>query len=163
MLIVAIFHFIFGGYGLLCGLIGIAGLAAGGANMFTAAPPGGGAASRRKFRSFRFGSSGAEQEAPLQKVFAPVRVTLDLLLSVLLIVAGLGLVQMKPFGWWGSVVYGVLSILIQISFLLFTLLYSLPIGQRILEQELQNRPTLHRWRRSCRRCSLSPSVWRSWV
>ena len=78
----------------------------------------------------------------MQAPFVFGNVILNLLTSILLVVAGVGLVKLQPWGWYGSVVYGVVRIIIQIYILIFNLLYSLPITGRILEEELRSRPTL---------------------
>ena len=78
----------------------------------------------------------------MQAPFVFGNIILNLLTSILLVVAGVGLVKLQPWGWYGSVVYGVARIIIQIYILIFNLLYSLPITGRILEEELRKRPTL---------------------
>ena len=146
VLVISIFHFLFGGLGLLCGLIGLGGLAMGaangGANPF-GPPPGGGTAQQKELKDFQDRVQQRTQaELPIQRTLAPVNMVIGLLLSVLLIVSGVGLVQMKPFGWYGSVVYGVASLVLQIFMLLFNLLYAMPISQRILDEEIKGHPTL---------------------
>ena len=84
----------------------------------------------------------SEQEAPLQRPVGIVILFVNLLLSVLMIVAGVGLLQVKRYGWLGSVLYGVVCLTMQILALFFNLLYTLPISQRILNEELNNHPTL---------------------
>jgi len=102
VLVIAIFHFIFGGFGLLCGLIGLGGMAVGaangGANPF-GPPPGGGTAQQKELKDFQDRVQQREaQELPIQRTLAPVNMVISLLFSVLLIVSGVGLVKMKPFG-----------------------------------------------------------------
>ena len=142
--VIAVFHFVLGGLGLLCGMMAVGGQAigGGGGNPF-GQPPAGAWRSSRKCKTFRRRSpSAGQQEAPLQKPVGLVIMTVNLLLSILMIVAGVGLLQVKRYGWWGSVLYGAGSLLTQISALLFNLVYALPITQRILDQELQSHPTL---------------------
>jgi hypothetical protein len=141
VLVIAIFHFIFGGLGLLCGLPGFVMQASG---MDRAASAGAGQTQQQKelHEMQERVKQRTEQAAPLTAPFLLVNMVLNLLISLLLVVAGFGLVKMQPWGWWGSVVYSVARIVMQVYILLFNLLYSLPIGGRILEEELKSRPTL---------------------
>jgi hypothetical protein len=142
--VIAVFHFVLGGLGLLCGMTALAGQAAGGAgrNPF-GPPPGGGNEQQKELEDFQKKvAQRAEQEAPLQKPVSFVVLTVNLLLSVLMIVAGVGLIQVRPYGWKGSVFYGVVSLATQVFVLLFSLIYTLPISQRILDEELRNHPAL---------------------
>ena len=142
VLVIAIFHFIIGGFGLVCGLIGAATLAAGGAvGSFGAPPPGAGAPQQQEMQDFQEKlKHRSEQEIPLQSTLAPVNMVLSLLLSVLLLVSGFGLLHVKPFGWWGSVVYGVVGLAMALYSLAFNLVYTLPISQRIMDEELKAHP-----------------------
>jgi hypothetical protein len=140
VLVIAIFHFIFGGLGLLCGLPGLAFQASGAGT----APLAAGATQQQKElheMQVRV-KQRTEQAAPATAPFLQINVVLNLLISLLLVVAGFGLVKMQLWGWWASVVYGVIRIVMQVYILLFNLLYSLPIGERILEEEMKSRPTL---------------------
>lgn len=145
VLVIAIFHFIFGGLGLLCGLFTVGSLALGaaaGGNPF-GPPPGGGSAQQQEMQDFQQRiKQRTEQELPFQRPAGLAVAVIGLLLSVLLIVSGAGLVQMKSFGWYGSVAYGVASLLIQISSLLYNLLYAMPISQRIMDEELKAHASL---------------------
>ena len=141
--VIAVFHFIFGGLGLLCGLIGLAGQAAGGAgggNPF-GSPPGAGTPQQKELEDFsKQVQERAANEAPLSKPVNIVLQAVGLLLALLMVVAGFGLLQVKPYGWWGSVVYGVVALITDIFNLLFSLLYALPIARRIIDQELKSHP-----------------------
>jgi hypothetical protein len=142
VLVIAIFHFIFGGFGLLCGLPSLAMQSAGIGGAGT--PVAAGAPQQQKdlHDMAEQVKKRSEQAAPLTAPFMRVNVFLNLLLSLLLVVAGVGLVKLQPWGWWGSVVYGVAGIFMQIYIVLFNLLYSLPIAERILEEEMKSRPSL---------------------
>jgi hypothetical protein len=142
VLVIAIFHFVFGGLGLLCGLPALV-MQASGMGRVGAAPPAGATQQQIEMQEMQVRvQQRTEQEAPLQKTLAPINMVINLLLSLVLVVAGFGLVKMLPWGWWGSVVYAAASILMQIYLILFNLLYSMPIGGRILDEELKSRPTL---------------------
>ena len=125
----------------MTGLGGMA-MGAGGRNAFAPAPAGA-SAQQQEMQDFQKKiAQRSEQEAPLQRPVGLGIMTVNLLLSVLMIVAGVGLLQVKRYGWWGSVLYGAGSLLTQIFALCFNLLYTLPITQPILDQELKSHPTL---------------------
>ena len=143
VLVIAIFHFIFGGFGLLCGLPGLVMQASGIGNPGKAPLPAGATQQQIDLHDMQVQvQKRSEQAAPLQAPFLMGNVILNLLISLLLVVAGIGLVKMQSWGWLGSVVYGVARIVMQIYILLFSLLYSLPRTGPILEQELRSRPSL---------------------
>jgi hypothetical protein len=143
VLVIAIFHFIFGGLGLLCGLPGFVMQASGVGRAGMAAPPAGATQQQKEMQEMQVRlQQRTEQEAPVQKTLGPVNIVINLVLSLVLVVAGFGLVKMLPWGWWGSVVYAAASILMQIYLILFNLFYSMPISGRILDEELKSRPTL---------------------
>jgi hypothetical protein len=142
VLVIAIFHFIFGGLGLLCGLPGLV-MQASGMGRPTGALPANATQQQKDLQEMQTQvQQRTEKEAPLQTPFVLGNIFLNLVISLLLVVAGFGLVKMQPWGWWGSVFYGVARIIMQIYMLLFYLLYSLPLTGRILEEELKSRPTL---------------------
>jgi hypothetical protein len=141
--VIAIFHFIFGGLGLLCGLPGFAFQASGLGGAGTGPLPPGATQQQIELHEMQVRvKQRTEQAAPLTAPFLRVNMVLNLLISLLLVVAGFGLVKMQPWGLWGSVAYAVARMLMQIYILLFNLLYSLPIGERILGEEMRSRPTL---------------------
>jgi hypothetical protein len=143
VLVIAIFHFIFGGLGLLCGLPGLVMQGSGIGNAGAGPLPASATQQQKELHEMQVRvKQRTEQAAPATAPFLQINVVLNLLISLLLVVAGFGLVKMQLWGWWGSVVYGVVRIIMQIYILLFNLLYSLPIGGRILEEELKSQPTL---------------------
>jgi len=127
VLVIAIFHFVLGGLGLLGGLFGLA------SNVFVYAqsstpapapaatrpvgPAGITVAAQNQFLNARL---------PYWKEIGLVFNLLDFAISVLMIVAGVGLVQMKPWGRTCSFVYGGVSIVSQIGRLIFTVGFFLP-------------------------------------
>jgi hypothetical protein len=142
--VIAVFHFIFGGLGFVCGMCGIVGQGVGMTGSQFGAPQGGAqTAQQKEIQDFQQRvKERTEEELPLQKTLAPVNIGLNLALSLLLLISGLGLVNMQKYGWWGSILYGILSILMQVYLLLFSALYSMPIGQRILNEELAKHPAM---------------------
>ncbi len=143
VLVIAIFHFIFGGLGLLCGLPGLVMQGAGIGNASTAPLPAGASQQQIDLHELQVRiQQRTQQAAPLQAPFLMGNIILNLLISLLLVVAGLGLVKMQMWGWRGSIAYGVARIVMQVYILLFSLLYSLPRTGPILEAELKSRPSL---------------------
>jgi hypothetical protein len=143
VLVIAIFHFIFGGLGLLCGLPGLVMQASGFGNAAKAPLPAGASQQQIDLHDMQVRvQQRSEQAAPLQAQVLMVNLILNLLISLLLVVVGFGLVKMQWWGWLGSIVYGVARIVMQIYTLLFSLLYSLPRTGPILEEELRSRPSL---------------------
>ncbi len=99
--VLAVFHFILGGIGLLCGLCGLASQAAG-PGAFT---PAGANVDQNKVAEL---TREAEQKAAAIPFWDVYRVGNQVLywgLSVALIVAGIGLLQMKPWGRYLSLAY----------------------------------------------------------
>ena len=127
VLVIAIFHFILGGLGLLGGLFGIASSVIVYSQSSTPAPapaaarPAGPAgitvAAQNQFLNARL---------PYWKEIGILFNLLDFAISVLMIVAGVGLVQMKPWGRTCSLVYGGASIVSQVGRLIFTVGFFLP-------------------------------------
>ena len=142
VLVIAIFHFIFGGLGLLCGLPSLV-MQASGMGRAGAAPAAGATQQQVEMQEMQAQvQQRTEKEAPLQKTLGPINLVANLLLSLILVIAGFGLVKMQPWGWWGSLAYAGASILMQIYLILFNVFYSMPIAGRILDEELKSRPTL---------------------
>jgi hypothetical protein len=134
---VAVFHLIFGGLGLLC-VGGVIVTLATGVGKSGGPPPANENPQQKAARELQERvQARAETEAPWEKALSPYHTAANLLLVLLLVVAGVGLLQMRKWGWWASVAFGVLCLLMQIYLLLFDLLYRYPAESRILEEELQ--------------------------
>jgi hypothetical protein len=129
VVVIAVFHFIIGGIGLLSGLCtGTALLAAGG----------------DIGRLFAFNPQMQEQIETQQRVVgerAPFYVgwqlegaVVGLVLSVLLIAAGIGLLRLRPWGRTLSVVYAPLSILQTLFAVTYTYVYYLPAYNEAVRQ-----------------------------
>jgi hypothetical protein len=128
LLVMAILNFVFGGLFILCGLCGM------GSVLFTGA----------LFKGMSSASKGTTGTGPdvfgeMSKVFDtipgyyPVQITTMLLLIVLnivLIVAGVGLLQMKPWARWTSLGYGVASIFLQMVILLYAVFVMQPAMEK---------------------------------
>jgi hypothetical protein len=140
---VAVFHLIFGGLFLLCGVgVGVTQLT--GVGKQGGPPPAGEPPAQKEWREYREQYRQRLEEAdPWVKTLDPVHASISLLLlPLLLVVAGVGLLMMRKWGWWASVAFGVLCLLVQIYYILFTLLYVFPTGGRVVEELLPDYPTL---------------------
>jgi hypothetical protein len=135
VLTVAIFHLILGGLGLLLGLCGVAMLAATGGNPMTGP-------------TFDFGNpqvaqqQKAQQEA-IQRVMAnvpfikPFQIgtqVVNLTLSAVLLVAGIGLLAMRSWARWLSVAYAGVSIPVTLATMVYMGVYLLPAQQEMFRQ-----------------------------
>ena len=133
VLVLAIFHFLVGGYGLLCGLCG-------GLMVLTNPNPA---------ALFAFGNpqlaqqQQAQQEAiqrvlnervPHLKVYQAETVVVGLALSGALIAAGLGLLSLRGWGRTLSLAYAVLSILQTLSAALYSFVYVAPANEEAFRQ-----------------------------
>lgn len=122
VVVIAILHFVFGGLGI------IGGLCTGGS---------------QALRSFGVsgslqGQNGAadyetviEQKAPSYRIVKPASVAGDLLISVLMIVSGFGLLEMRPWGQTLSILYAVLSILLKIGSSIYAFVVMVPIADEL--------------------------------
>ncbi len=127
VLVLAIFHFILGGLGLLGGLFGLGSAVIVYAQSPTSAPPpaavrpagpgGMTVAAQNQFLNARL---------PYWKEIGILFNLIDSAISVLMIAAGVGLVRMRPWGRTCSFVYGGVSIVSQVGRLVYTAGFFLP-------------------------------------
>src|SRR2546428_12207469 len=125
VLVIAIFHFILGGLGLLLGVIGLAGSLMVYATLASAPPPppsATGPAAVTPAAQYQY----LDAHLPYWKEVDLTSAAVSLVLSALMVVAGVGLLKMKPWGRTLSLVYGVGSILYQIGVFIYALAYRLP-------------------------------------
>src|SRR5947209_9931292 len=127
--VIAILHFVFGGFGLLCGIYGAAMQLGGGNAMFAGA-----------------GGAQAGQPSPLQQEMqkqineakpGPVnyaRMGGSLLTSVLMIVSGVGLLQMQPWSRTLSILYAILSMALTVFSTIFTFAVEIPALNAFIAQ-----------------------------
>ena len=122
VLVIAIFHFIFGAFGLIAGLVGV------GFGAFAVAqpptPPGYMVTSNPPdmMDTMRYMDANVPGWRVVNLTFA----VLGLGISIVLLAAGIGLVLMKPWARMLSIAYGLLSILLQGCTMLYTFVYVTP-------------------------------------
>lgn len=138
VLILGVLHLLIGGLGLLCGLGGAGVLAVGGerkvAEWFKAQLP---ADQQDDFEfSVRF-DEGVEGVLPWYKAFSTGVMVIGLLTSVVLLVAGVGLLRMAGWGRSASFLYVILSLSIQTAGLVTDAFAVIPAKNQWLDAELQ--------------------------
>ena len=133
VLVIAILHFIFG-------VIGLCGFAAGTAQVSGLVPQFGGAPQGKgaeKMERLQKRLQEAMEQAPGQKVFQLVSLGVNFTLSVMLIVAGIGLLQMRSWARWLSVVYAVVDLVYLAATVVFYFVVTQPAMEGV-RQELEN-------------------------
>jgi hypothetical protein len=133
VLVIAILHFLFGVIG-LCGFTAGAAQVSGLVPQFSGAPQGKGA---EKIERVQKRLQEALEQAPGQKVLQLVSLGVSFTLSVILIIGGIGLLQMRSWARWLSVVYAVVDLV----YLAATVVFYFVVTQPALEgvrQELEN-------------------------
>src|SRR5262245_15705505 len=91
--VIAILHFVFGGLGLLLGLCGAGIVAAGGGSAFPFQPPAQGQQAKQlEYQKEMQAAMAGSQGSQLGQLGA------DVAISVLMILAGIGLMKVRPWG-----------------------------------------------------------------
>jgi hypothetical protein len=121
ILVIAVLHFVFGGLGLLCDLC--TGVQLAGGQAFT--PGGTEGAQQQKFTK-DFEAYVAEK-VPYNQAVTITTLGFDVMLGILMIAAGVGLLQMQPWGRQLSIIYAVLSILVKVANIVYLWLVSIPV------------------------------------
>lgn len=121
VLVIAIFHFVFGGLGLVCNLCGMAGQmisGAGGGAMFQTDP--------RQAQMQRDIQTALEKAAPSNKPVQIADSAISLCLSCVLLAAGVGLLNLAPWGRSLSLAYGCVALAKNLALVLYAILVTLP-------------------------------------
>jgi hypothetical protein len=108
---IAVLHFVFGGLGILCGICSGIQLAGGGQNWMTPTPNGPQAAEMKQMQDEM---QKAMESGAGSKAVQIGTVILDLAISIIMIVSGIGLLQLRPWGRSLSILYAILSIALKI-------------------------------------------------
>jgi hypothetical protein len=141
VLVIAILHLVFGGLSFVFGLCSGVMLAIGPAS-FTPQPPPGPAGAQipvppdLALRQQRF----LEQEIPFYRTITVTQLVLWLILSAVLIVAGIGLLGMRPWSRRLSLAYGIGSIVTQLASFIYTVTLMLPAMSAFYKQLEQDFP-----------------------
>jgi hypothetical protein len=135
VLVIAILHFVGGGIGIMNSLCGLAGLAVSGAIMgggFGPLAPGG----KSQVNPMR----DLEDKIPAYQAMLYTQHAVSFGLSCFMIVAGIGLVQMKPWGRTLSIVYALLSILNHVFMDIYNFGFVLPGTKAMMRDMMAQDP-----------------------
>jgi hypothetical protein len=144
VIVIAVFHFIFGALGLLCGACAAIGGGSGfgGGNAAPPPPAGGNPQAAKEVQEMTEAAKKREEivnrleaeRAPWQKTYQRVMTVMTFVFPVLLIVAGIGLLMVKPWGRLLSLAYAVLALLFGLGGLAIWYTVSRPIIQEVYSQ-----------------------------
>src|SRR5438105_9259900 len=136
--VVAVLHFVFGGLGLLCqttsDILHVSGLDKRLSNLFM--PPSNVQTNPQMKQQMEMPEKiqKAADEVPGAQALKVASLVQDTVLSVCLLVAGIGLLRMRAWGRSLSLLYAVLSILYKIGSIVYILLYTLPAMQGLAKE-----------------------------
>ena len=134
VLVIAILHFVFGGFDLLGGLCGLALIASGAADFF--AKLGGPNQGLNQVEM----QQALDAKLPAYKAVRFSDVGIALVLGTLLVAGGFGLLTMKPWGRTLSLAYALLSSAYTIFRMIYALALEMPEMRLYLEDKLQQAP-----------------------
>jgi hypothetical protein len=137
VLVLAILHFVGGGLGLVGDLVGIA-MQAMSANQAGAAP-----GPNQPVTAQNFGAGlnrYVEEKVPSYQALTFAQLAFGLVLDVVLLVGGVGLLNMRPYGRTVSLGYAVLSILARLFGIVYGLAVVLPVTNEYLDKVVQQNP-----------------------
>jgi hypothetical protein len=139
--VIAVLHLVFGGFGLIGGLCGLIVVAIGSTTLIPqppAPPPGANVPFPPDInvRLDRF----LKQELPFHQTITLVQTALGLVLSSVLVVAGIGLLAMRPRARRLSLVYSAVSIAFQLASLFYAILFVMPAMSSFYEQLVREFP-----------------------
>jgi len=133
--VIAILHFVFGGLGLLMDTCTGAMLAAGGTGMFARAGQAG-----RPQELLQDMTRYVEENTPAAQAAQYGELAVDLVISILMIISGVGLLQMRSWGRALSIVYAVLSILLKLVIAVYAVAFRIPAVNEFISQHPNLKP-----------------------
>jgi hypothetical protein len=122
-MVIAILHFVFGGLGLLMTVCGGVGQMAGGNAMM--AGGGGGQATKQQKVAEDF-QKAMQADSPAAQAVSYGELGFDVMLSLLMIISGVGLLRMQPWGRILSILYAILSIAFKVFVIVYTMAFVIP-------------------------------------
>src|SRR5579859_2899539 len=148
VLVIAILHFVGGGLG-LCGQISNLALQGiGGAQAFSppppATPPGAMArpAPPDSNKIKKDIEAVLEQDVPFYRLYSIVLPVFDVILCIMMIAAGIGLLQLQPWGRSLSLAYAALSILLKLFATVYAVLFVVPAMGKAFDKILESVPQI---------------------
>lgn len=144
--VVAILHFVFGGLGLACALISIGSVALIDPQALAqmGGPPPKGQPDPGKIQQDLMHKLEIELPIP-NKTFEIGKAIFNLLFSILMIISGIGLLQLRPWGRTTSLFYAVASIVFHLAVTVYTAIFVMPVTSRLMKQMFQElqRPNMN--------------------
>jgi hypothetical protein len=131
--VIAILHFVFGGLGVVQGICA-GGMMASGMNQMLISGGPQGTRQRELFQEMQ----AAIESAPGYHLSQYTSLAGDLLISIIMIVSGVGLLRMQPWGRSLSILYATLSIALKIFALIYALGFSMPAINKFIEMNPQS-------------------------
>jgi hypothetical protein len=131
-----ILQIVFGGLALLCSLLGALGLAM---SFAMGGAAGGGAAApnlkpqEKEMVEFQQSLPTIQDKQPGGKVVQYAQAGLDLVLSVVMIVSGIGLLQMQAWGRLLAIGYSVVSLLQKVFGIVYAVAFTIPATNQLIE------------------------------
>ena len=122
VLVIAIFHFLLGGLGLICNLCGMANQVAGSASKTMFTPPG----DAKQAQLQRDMEKAMEKADPHNKLMQIIDSAVSLCFACVLLAAGYGLLNMAPWGRSLSIVYGIVALIEKLAIGLYAIMVTLP-------------------------------------
>jgi hypothetical protein len=131
VLVMAILNFVFGGIGLLMSGCG------GAFTLFLLVMP-----EQKPGQPGYFPNvlKTVAKEVPGYTAFMTASLVMGLVLSTVLIIAGIGLLRLRPWAWWLCILYAPLQILLQVGILYCTLVYVNPVMHRANQEVFRQLP-----------------------
>jgi len=128
--VIAILHFVFGGFGLVCGLFALAMQSLFDPTKFMGmgGPPPGGAPGLDPNEMMK---QVQDRMPSYMQTVAIGHEAVGVILSIIMIVAGIGLLQVRPWGRVLSILYAVVSILVKIAFAVYTFVLVIPVSREV--------------------------------
>jgi len=120
---IAVLHFVFGGFGLLCGICGGVMLLSGGQTWMAQTS---GGYNSPKVKRMQDDIQKTMDDVPASHAAQIGSFTADLAISITMIVSGIGLLQLRPWGRLLSIVYAVASIVLKIFGAIYAMAFTIP-------------------------------------
>ena len=130
VLVIAILHFVFGGFGLVCAAsTGAMQLA--GSKGFMA-----GMQDAKQVKAQEETEKALQEKLPHAKAVETAETGISLALSLMMIVSGIGLLKMAPWGRSLSIGYALVSILVKILGAVYAFTFTVPVMKELLPKQI---------------------------
>ncbi len=135
---IAILHFVFGGLGILIGICAGVMMLAGGQNWITGS--GGPGANQANMQKLQEDLQKAMESGPAYHAVQVGNLAVDLAISIIMIVSGLGLLQLRPWGRTLSILYAILSITHKVFGVVYAVVFTIPVLNNFLDSPAATGP-----------------------